>query len=67
MESMLSYLTTFIVIVGTALLIFVIRLFFKNSMESTKKWPYQRQLLTAGIALLGFFLAIGFLPLDHQV
>lgn len=67
MQGMFSYLTTFIVIVGTALLIFVIRLFFKNSMESTKKWPYQRQLLTAGIALLGLFLAIGFLPLDHQV
>lgn len=67
MESMLSYLTTFIVIVGTALLIFVIRLFFKNSMESTKKWPYQRQLLNAAIVLLGLFLSIGFLPLDHQV
>ncbi|MDY0288821.1 MAG: mechanosensitive ion channel family protein [Sphaerochaeta sp.] len=67
MEGMLSYLTTFIVVIGTALLIFFVRLFFKNTLESTKKWPYQRQLLTAGIALLGLFLGIGFLPLDHEV
>ena len=67
MEVILSYLTTFIVIVGTTALIFLVRFFFRNTLESTKKWPYQRQLLTAGIVLLGLFLAIGFLPMDHQV
>ncbi len=67
MEGILSYLTTFIVISSTAVLLFLVRLFFKDTLESTKKWPYQRQLLTAGITLLGIFLAIGFLPLDHQV
>lgn len=67
MADILSYLTTFIIVVGTAVLIFLIRLFFKNTLESTKKWPYQRQLLTAGVALLGLFLGIGFLPLDHEV
>lgn len=67
MEVILSYLTTFIVVVGTASLIFLVRFFFRNTLESTKKWPYQRQLLTSGIVLLGLFLAIGFLPLDHLV
>ena len=67
MEGILSYLTTFIIFIGTVALILLVRLFFKNTLESTKKWPYQRQLITAGIALLGLFLAIGFLPLDHQV
>ncbi len=67
MDGILSYLTTFIVFVGTVVLIILVRLFFRNTLESTKKWPYQRQLLTAGIALLGLFLAIGLLPLDHQV
>jgi len=67
MEGMLSYLTTFIVIVGTAAMILLVRFFFRNTLESTKKWPYQRQLLTAGIVLLGLFLAIGFLPMDHLV
>ncbi len=67
MEGLFSYLTTFIIVVGTAALILIVRFFFKNTLESTKKWPYQRQLLTAGIVLLGLFLAIGFLPMDHQV
>ncbi len=67
MEGVLSYLTTFIVVVGTAALIFLVRFFFRNTLESTKKWPYQRQLLISGIVLLGIFLAIGFLPLDHEV
>ncbi|NBK22363.1 MAG: mechanosensitive ion channel family protein [Spirochaetia bacterium] len=67
MEIVLSYLTTFIVVVGTVALVFLVRFFFRNTLESTKKWPYQRQLLTAGIVLLGLFLAIGFLPLDHLV
>ncbi|HKL60167.1 MAG TPA: mechanosensitive ion channel family protein [Sphaerochaeta sp.] len=67
MEVILSYLTSFIVVVGTVGLLFLVRLIFKNTLESTKKWPYQRQLLNAAIVLLGLFLAIGFLPLDHQV
>ncbi|MDA3832148.1 MAG: mechanosensitive ion channel [Spirochaetales bacterium] len=67
MEGILSYLTTFIIVVGTVTLIFLVRFFFRNTLESTKKWPYQRQLLTAGIVLLGLFLAIGFLPMDHLV
>ncbi len=67
MEGILSYLTSFIVVVGTVALIFLVRFFFRNTLESTKKWPYQRQLLTAGIVLLGLFLAIGFLPLESQV
>ncbi len=67
MEGVLSYLTTFIIIVGTVVLIYLIRFFFRNTLESTKKWPYQRQLLSTGIVLLGLFLAIGFLPLDHLV
>jgi len=67
MEVILSYLTTFIIIVGTTALIFLVRFFFRNTLESTKKWPYQRQLLTSGIVLLGLFLAIGFLPMDHLV
>ncbi|HAF85513.1 MAG TPA: mechanosensitive ion channel family protein [Sphaerochaeta sp.] len=67
MEGVLSYLTTFIIVVGTVALLVLVRFFFRNTVESTKKWPYQRQLLTAGIVLLGLFLAIGFLPLDHSV
>ena len=67
MEGILSYLTSFIVVVGTVALIFLVKFFFRNTLESTKKWPYQRQLLNAAIVLLGLFLAIGFLPLDHQV
>lgn len=67
MVGMLSYLTTFIVIAGTTALILLVRFFFRNTLESTKKWPYQRQLLTSGIVILGLFLSIGFLPLDHLV
>ncbi|MBI9096429.1 MAG: mechanosensitive ion channel [Sphaerochaeta sp.] len=67
MEGILSYLTTFIVVVGTVILMILVRFFFRNTVESSKKWPYQRQLLTAGIVLLGLFLSIGFLPLDQLV
>jgi small-conductance mechanosensitive channel len=54
-------------VIVTALLMLLVRFIFRNTLESTKKWPYQRQLLITGIFLLGLFLSIGFLPLDHEV
>ncbi len=67
MESIFSYFPTGVVVIVTALLMLLVRFIFRNTLESTKKWPYQRQLLITGIFLLGLFLSIGFLPLDHEV
>ena len=62
-----SYAATSIVIASTIILVVVIRLFFRKALESTKRWPYQRQLLVFLVFLLGLFLSIAFLPLDHEI
>jgi small-conductance mechanosensitive channel len=62
-----SYLATAIVIAGTALLVVLIRLVYRKTLESTKRWPYQRQLLIFLVFLIGLFLSIALLPLDHEI
>jgi small conductance mechanosensitive channel len=62
-----SYAATSIVIASTIILVVVIRLFFRKALESTKRWPYQRQLLVFLVFLIGLFLSIAFLPLNHEI
>ena len=67
MNALRSYAATLIVLVSTIVLVVFIKLFFKNVLESSKRWPYQRQLLVFLIVLVGLFFSIAFLPIDHEV
>lgn len=62
-----SYAATSIVIASTIVMVVLIRLFFRKALESTKRWPYQRQLLVFLVFLIGLFLSIAFLPLNHEI
>ncbi len=46
--------------------IIIIRFFFRDTVESSKKWPYQRQLIISLLTIAGMFLAIGSLPLEQE-
>ena len=55
-----SYAATSIVIASTIILVVVIRLFFRKALESTKRWPYQRQLLV--FRMTGMSSLLGEIP-----
>ncbi|MDD4220061.1 MAG: mechanosensitive ion channel [Sphaerochaetaceae bacterium] len=65
----IDFLGSAIVVVVGVVLVIVVRALLNRSIRSTsgKSFPYHRQLITFAIALLGVFLAIGLLPLEHQV
>lgn len=64
-----EFLATAIVVVGAVVLVVLTRFLFNRSIRKTSSnsFPYHRQLITFAISLLGLFLAIGFLPIEHEV
>lgn len=65
----IDFLASAIVVVCAIVLVIATRLFFNRSIRtaSGKSFPYHRQLVTFAIVLLGLFLAVGFLPIAHEV
>ena len=65
----MDFLGSVIVVLGAVALVVSVRLLFNRSIRkaSSKSFPYHRQLLTFAIVLLGLFLAIGLLPIEHEV
>lgn len=65
----MDFLGSVIVVLGAVVLVVSVRLLFNRSIRkaSSKSFPYHRQLLTFAIVLLGLFLAIGLLPIEHEV
>ncbi|MGH0053193.1 MAG: mechanosensitive ion channel family protein [Sphaerochaetaceae bacterium] len=61
------YTSTALTVIGTILVVTVIRLLFRKTVESSKRWPYQRQLLVFLVVLIGIFLSIAFLPIENTV
>ena len=62
-----SYTSTILVVFATIILVTVIHFLFKKTVESSKRWPYQRQFLVFLIVLVGLFLSIAFLPIHNDV
>lgn len=62
-----SYTSTILAVLGTIVLVVAIHLIFRKTLESSKRWPYQRQLLVFLIVLIGMFLSIALLPIDNDV
>lgn len=65
----MEFLASALVVVSVVVLVGLIQILFNRSIRkaSSNSFPYQRQLLTFAIVLLGLFLAIGFLPIEHEV
>lgn len=62
-----QYTSTAITVIGTIILVVIIRLLFRKTVESSKRWPYQRQLLIFLVVLIGIFLSIALLPIENTV
>ena len=64
-----GFLGSLLAVLGTAALVVIIRIVFNRSIRKTasNSFPYHRQLITFTIVLIGLFLAIGFLPIEHEV
>ncbi len=64
-----DFLGTFIVVIAVSVLIVLIRILFNRSIKksSSNSFPYHRQLITFTVILVGLFLAIGLLPLEHEL
>ena len=65
----IDFLGSLIVVVAVVVLLVLIRFFLNRSIKkaSGNSLPYHRQLVTFAIVLLGLFLAIAFLPIEHEV
>ncbi|WP_422477297.1 mechanosensitive ion channel domain-containing protein [Pleomorphochaeta sp. DL1XJH-081] len=65
----MEFLGSALVVVSVVVLVTLIQILFNRSIKkaSSNSFPYHRQLLTFAIVLLGLFLAIGFLPIEHEV
>ena len=65
----LDFLGTTIVVVGGALVLAVVRFLFNRSIKkaSNNSFPYNRQLVTFAIVLVGLFLAVGLLPIAPEL
>jgi small-conductance mechanosensitive channel len=64
-----DFLGSFLVVLGVVIIVIGVRLIFNIVMKRTSKssFPYQRQLITFAVVLLGLFLAIALLPIAHEV
>lgn len=64
-----DFLGSAIVVASVVALVVLIQILFNRSIRKTSSnsFPYHRQLLTFATVLLGLFLSIGFLPIEHQV
>ena len=62
-----SYTSTIVAVLGTIALVVVIHFVFRKTVESSKRWPYQRQFLVFLIVLVGLFMSIAFLPIHNEV
>jgi MFS superfamily sulfate permease-like transporter len=60
-----SYTSTIIAVLSTIVLVVVIHFLFRKTVESSKRWPYQRQFLVFLIVLVGLFMSIAFLPIHN--
>jgi small-conductance mechanosensitive channel len=63
MPNILPYGGSVIVVVVTAVAIVAVRFISKKTIQRSNSWPYQRQLVTVAVVLLGLFVAIGMLPI----
>ncbi|MGE4454251.1 MAG: mechanosensitive ion channel domain-containing protein [Sphaerochaeta sp.] len=67
MQFLGSYTSTILTVFATIALVMAIHFMFRKTLESSKRWPYQRQLLVFLIVLIGMFLSIALLPIDNDV
>lgn len=65
----LDFLGTAIVIIGGTLVLMTVRFLFNRSIRkaSNNSFPYYRKLVTFVIVLIGVFLAVGLLPIAHEL
>jgi small-conductance mechanosensitive channel len=57
---------TLIVFGSTVVAIFIVQMISRKTIKKSNSWPYQRQLVTIFLVLVGFFLGIGLLPIPHE-
>lgn len=57
---------TLIVLASTAVAVFLVQFISRKTIQRSTSWPYQRQLVTVILVLLGLFLSIGMLPIPHE-
>jgi small-conductance mechanosensitive channel len=64
-----DFFGSFISILGSVGLVILLRYLFNRSIRkaSSNSFPYHRQLITFVVILLGMFLGIGLLPIEHEV
>jgi len=61
-----SIMGTLIVFASTTVAVFFVQLISRKTIKKSTSWPYQRQLVTVFLVLLGLFLSVGMLPVPHE-